>query len=215
MNQTSLETTVKPPTARRVPRGRERRDQLVAVAEHVFLERGFSESTMQMIATRAGASKETLYRHFANKEALFAEVVSRRAIQISGPESGFVSNGAPSVVLFNLGCNLLKAMSRGEAIALLRLAIAEMPRTPELGGILYAKGPGATQDRLTAYLREATGRGELRCLNPEQAAKLFLGAVTANYRVMSLINPMKTKVGDAEIADHVRTAVDMFLSYYG
>ena len=80
MNQTSLETTVKPPTARRVPRGRERRDQLVAVAEHVFLERGFSESTMQMIATRAGASKETLYRHFANKEALFAEVVSRKAI---------------------------------------------------------------------------------------------------------------------------------------
>jgi TetR/AcrR family transcriptional regulator, mexJK operon transcriptional repressor len=47
---------------RRVPRGRTRREEIVAIAERVFLECGFTETTMQLIADRAGASKETLYR---------------------------------------------------------------------------------------------------------------------------------------------------------
>jgi len=158
--------TSEAPAVRRVPRGRERREQLVRVAEEVFLEHGFADSTMQTIASRAGASKETLYRHFASKEALFAEVVGRRAAQISGPESALSSKAPPRRVLFELGCGLLRLMTQGEVVPLLRLVIAESARTPELGAILYAKGPGATCDRLTEYLRAATARGELRCRRP-------------------------------------------------
>jgi AcrR family transcriptional regulator len=149
--------TSEAPAVRRVPRGRERREQLVRVAEEVFLVHGFADSTMQTIASRAGASKETLYRHFASKEALFAEVVGRRAAQISGPESALSSKAPPRRVLFELGCGLLRLMTQGEVVPLLRLVIAESARTPELGAILYAKGPGATCDRLTDYLRAATG----------------------------------------------------------
>jgi len=206
--------TSEAPAARRVPRGRQRREQLVCVAERVFLEHGFTDSTMQTIASRAGASKETLYRHFACKEALFAEVIGRRAEQISGPESALSSDGPPRRVLFELGCGLLRLMTQGELVPLLRLVIAETPRTPELGAILYAKGPGATLDRLTDYLRAATARGALRCRHPARAAKLFLGAVIANYRVLSLIDPPKAPVGEAEIRDHVRGAVAMFLAYH-
>jgi len=86
-NWGQIEMTSEAPAVRRVPRGRERREQLVRVAEEVFLVHGFADSTMQTIASRAGASKETLYRHFASKEALFAEVVGRRAAQISGPRA--------------------------------------------------------------------------------------------------------------------------------
>ncbi len=202
-------------TSRRTPRGPERRSQLVTVAEAVFLEHGFTNSTMQLIASLAGASKETLYRHFANKETLFAEVVSRKAAQISGPESGFVGKGAPEEVLFNLGLNLVERMVERETPALLRLAIAEMSRNPGLGAILYENGPRTTQNRLAAYLRDATGRGELRCEDSELAAKLFLGAVTANYRIKSLLNPAKRKPGDAELRRHVKAAVAMFISCFG
>jgi AcrR family transcriptional regulator len=202
------------PAARRIPRGRQRREQLVCVAEKVFLEHGFADSTMQTIATRAGASKETLYRHFACKEALFAEVIGRRAQQIAGPESALSRKAPPRRVLFELGCGVLKLMTQGEVVPLLRLVIAETPRTPELGAILYAKGPGATLDRLTEYLRAATARGELDCRRPARAAKMFLGAVIANYRVLALINPPKKPIAETEIRDHVRGAVAMFLAYY-
>ena len=64
---------------RRIPRGEKRRDEIAAVAERVFLELGFNDTTMQIVASRAGASKETLYRHFGSKEGLFSEVVRARA----------------------------------------------------------------------------------------------------------------------------------------
>ncbi|WP_162009780.1 TetR/AcrR family transcriptional regulator [Methylocystis heyeri] len=200
---------------RRIPRGQERRSQLVVVAEEVFLEHGFSNSTMQQIASRAGASKETLYRHFANKETLFAEVVSRKASRISGPESGLEKQGPPREILFSLGLNLARRMVEPETLALVRLAIAETPRNPGLGAILYEKGPGTTLNRLADYLHDAAGRGELKCPNPKEAARLFLGAVATNYRLVSLLDPSMARPSEEELQAHVNAAVDMFLCYFG
>ena len=72
---------------RKVPRGPTRRMELAAIAEKVFLKHGYVETTMQMIASEAGSSKETLYRHFASKEALFAELIGARAAAIAGPRT--------------------------------------------------------------------------------------------------------------------------------
>ena len=63
---------------RKVPRGERRRSELIDVAEKMFLELGFADTTMQMIAERAGASKETLYAWFQNKETLFNTLVAQR-----------------------------------------------------------------------------------------------------------------------------------------
>src|ERR1700744_2528184 len=79
--------------SRKVPRGAKRREELIDVAEKIFLERGFPETTMQMIAEAAGASKETLYRHFESKELLFAEIVSRKSHLISLPVAAMTRGG--------------------------------------------------------------------------------------------------------------------------
>src|SRR3981189_3394380 len=100
---------------RKIPRGAKRRMELAAIAERVFLMRGFSDTTMQMIASQAGGSKETLYRHFKSKEALFAEVVGRRAARISGPESALARDEVPEVALFDLGISLMRLMKKKEA----------------------------------------------------------------------------------------------------
>ena len=94
-----------------VPRGEKRRDQISAVAESVFLERGYAETTMQIIAERAGASKETLYRHFGCKEALFSEIVRRRSAIMMGGEEGELS-GPPRQVLLDLALNILHFLGR-------------------------------------------------------------------------------------------------------
>src|SRR5579862_1442017 len=95
---------------RKVPRGERRRGELIDVAETMFLERGFADTTMQMIAEAAGASKETLYRHFQNKEQLFAEIVSRKARLISGPDAPMMRGGGVEIVLSELGVNLLRTI---------------------------------------------------------------------------------------------------------
>jgi TetR/AcrR family transcriptional repressor of mexJK operon len=200
---------------RRVPRGEKRRMELAAIAEREFLTRGFADATMQMIASQAGGSKETLYRHFRSKEALFAEIVGRRAAQISGPESALARDEAPEVGLFDLGTGVLRMMTRKDASSLFRIAVAEAPRAPKLGAIFYAQGPGTTLKQLTKNLRAAASRSELRCREPLRAAKLFLGAVVAQHHLNCMIGQRHAAISETEIRTHVRDAVSMFLARYG
>jgi TetR/AcrR family transcriptional repressor of mexJK operon len=195
-----------------VPRGEKRRDQISAVAEGLFLERGYAETTMQVIAERAGASKETLYRHFGCKEALFSEVVRRRSARMMGSEEGELT-GAPGEVLLDLALNLLKFLGGADSICLYRVVVAEAPREPELGRIFYAQGPGRVIAQLSDYLRRAGERGELRAHDSELAARLFVGAVVAHHHMVRLVG--EASFTEAQSLAHANEAVSLFLARYG
>jgi TetR/AcrR family transcriptional regulator, mexJK operon transcriptional repressor len=200
---------------RKVPRGERRRGELIDVAQKMFLERGFAETTMQMIAEAAGASKETLYRHFESKELLFAEIISRKAVLISGPDAPMARGGSPETVLTGLGVNLLHTIVAGEASFLFRTVVTEAARSPEVGNLFYERGPGLTVARLTQYLAEASARGELHCDDPSVAARLFLGAVVSQFHLRRLFEPTWKPPTETEIGCHVEAAVSMFLAKYG
>jgi AcrR family transcriptional regulator len=198
--------------ARPVPRGEKRRDQISAVAESLFLERGYADTTMQFIAVRAGASKETLYRHFGCKEALFSEVVRRRSARIMGGDEVALS-GQPEQVLLDLALNLLHLIGAADSLCLYRVVVAEAPREPELGRIFYAQGPGRVLAQLADYLKRAAGRGALRVRDPDLAARLFIGAVLAHHQILRLV--MAASFSEAEVLAHAKEAVALFLARYG
>lgn len=201
--------------ARKVPRGERRRQELVDVAEKIFLERGFADTTMQTIAEQAGASKETLYRHFASKELLFAEIVSRKASEINGPDAAISRGAPPTIALSELGTGLLGHILRNQSRSLFRMVVMESTRAGELGQLFYERGPGITVERLEAYLKGATKRGELRCDDPLTAARLFLGAVVSHYHLHCLIQAGPKLPTERQIKLHVQEAVEMFLARYG
>jgi AcrR family transcriptional regulator len=72
-------------TIHRLTRGRPRTDpalrrtHIIETAEHVFVEDGYTHSTMEHVASRAFISKATLYAAFPNKRDLFAAVVEARS----------------------------------------------------------------------------------------------------------------------------------------
>lgn len=203
-------------SGRRVPRGTRRREEIAAIAERVFLERGFTETTMQLVAVRAGASKETLYRHFGNKEDLFEEIVRRRSARITGGQDGELNVvGTPREVLGRLGLNLLRFITRADSLSFCRIMVAEAVRAPELGRIFYTQGPGRVHGELARYLGRAAGRGELRCPEPERAAKLFLGTIVANYQILGLVAPGFEPFKGKEMHAHVEEAVELFQARYG
>ena len=72
----NLTRTAAPKRARggRLPRG-ERRDQLLAIASEVFVDRGFHAAGMDEIADRAGVSKPGRYQHFASTLDLYGAVL--------------------------------------------------------------------------------------------------------------------------------------------
>ena len=53
----------------------ERKRQLLAHAKNLFVTQGYHATTTEKIAQAAGVSEPVLYRHFANKKALFLEVL--------------------------------------------------------------------------------------------------------------------------------------------
>lgn len=55
--------------------GIERKQQLVAAAEALFTERGYSATRISDICARAGVAKGLFYWYFPTKESLFAELV--------------------------------------------------------------------------------------------------------------------------------------------
>lgn len=49
--------------------------RIVPAARKEFLEKGFEKASMRSIAQAAGITSAGLYRHFADKEAMFAALV--------------------------------------------------------------------------------------------------------------------------------------------
>jgi AcrR family transcriptional regulator len=55
--------------------GRQRRDELLAVAERLFAERGYAATRIADICEEAGVAKGLFYWYFDTKQSLFADVV--------------------------------------------------------------------------------------------------------------------------------------------
>ncbi|GAA2857262.1 hypothetical protein GCM10010472_13260 [Pseudonocardia halophobica] len=68
------------------------RRRLVAAAEECFLAYGVQRTTMDDIAKRAGVSRPTVYRYFADRDALIVEVVSRRSRAFSGHAREYIDS---------------------------------------------------------------------------------------------------------------------------
>ncbi len=198
-----------------VPRGDKRRREIAAVAEQVFFENGFSDTTMQTIAAKAGASKETLYRHFGSKEGLFAEIIENRAKgYLDGLDENFERPGSVGDVLRDLGSRMLEAMVEQKAVALCRTVVAELPRNPDLGNIFYTRGPERVRKRLTEFLAAAVGRGELACADPALAARIFMGAIVSEYLLMRLVLETQPPMSRVQVRAHVDETVAMLLERY-
>ncbi|WP_158809348.1 TetR/AcrR family transcriptional regulator [Beijerinckia sp. L45] len=198
-----------------IPRGQKRRREIAAVAERMFFAQGFSDTTMQTIATEAGASKETLYRHFGSKEGLFSEIVESRANRfIEGLDENFRRPGTVGDILHNLGTRMLEKMMDRNALCLYRIVVAESPRNPDLGRIFFEQGPEQVKERLTQFLAIATRRGEISCAAPVVSAKIFLGAIITYYHMLGLVLPERPPATRVEIKAHVDEAVAMFLQRY-
>jgi AcrR family transcriptional regulator len=66
-------------------RAQQTRERLRAAAHRLFLQQGYLATSIDAILAEVGiSSKETLYRHYANKEALFVDVLSHLTMEQPG-----------------------------------------------------------------------------------------------------------------------------------
>ena len=131
-----------------------RREQLIAVAEQLFLQHGFANTSVNAIVREAGGSLATLYAEFGSKESLFESVLSERAARFFPEERSAPKQPLDAQAeLRALATQMLKRMLSDDGLAVYRLAVHEAPRFPALRKALLEVGMPGLLDRTARICR--------------------------------------------------------------
>ncbi len=156
-------------------RGDALREQILWAAREVFLEEGFERASMDLIATRAGTTKRTVYAHFDHKAALILAVFDMlRGYflgRLSTPDS-YADDPVEAMVLF---CGrFLETLLYEGAIRMCRVCAAEADRFPgEVSNFCHVVFT-EVEVRLATYLRQQFG---LSAKAGTETAQRLLGQV--------------------------------------
>jgi AcrR family transcriptional regulator len=151
-----------PKTARQV-RSQARREAILAAALDEFSANGFAAARLEDVARRAGIAKGTIYLYFADKEALFQELVRSMLVPLIGNIETFVAQDMPLAVLLERFVDILVGDvldSRRKDI--IRLIISEGPRFPALAQFYHREVLSRLMAALRTVLQRAAARGEIR-----------------------------------------------------
>jgi TetR/AcrR family transcriptional regulator, mexJK operon transcriptional repressor len=196
-----------------------KRRAILEAATEVFLRSGYLGTNMDEIAALSGVSKQTVYKHFSSKEALFVEIVT----SMTGDAGDMVHNEMPELAddgdiaawLRDYAMRQLTIVLTPRLMQLRRLVIGEVARFPELAKVLYERGPQRAMAHMAASFKQLAERGLLRIDDPGMAASHF------NWLVMSAPLNKAMLLGDhaipkpAELRRHAEEGVRVFLAAYG
>jgi AcrR family transcriptional regulator len=150
------------------------RERILAEARARFTEQGFAAVSMQQIADAAGVNKATLYYHFTDKETLFAAVMAEEMERLRAGVARAMAADAPLRVRLQDAAEFIFGATRADFG---RLA-AEMRQhlTADFRERLFHEHT-PPWELVRPAIAEAAASGEIRPVDPAQAARLFFAMV--------------------------------------
>jgi len=192
-------------------------ERILEAARKVFLERGFDGASIDEIAETARSGKPTIYARFAGKEALFTAVVTQTvAANVAQVEAHAASSGTIEQRLQSVAVTALEWILLSDSIGLMRIAIAEAARFPDLASRVYAMARergGQPVARLLAEAARSDALGALPAFAPERVmttTQLFQEMVILPLAIRALFGEKLDKVR-ADVEPHTRRKVALFL----
>lgn len=201
------------------PRVVRSRAAVVEAARTLFLRQGYAGTTMEEIAALAGRTKRTLYNNYADKEALFMQIVEdaiahAEAFARGLPEAftvGITAANLPAT-LDDLGRRLALAIVRSDVVALRRLLVGEAQVFPALAREYFDRAPGKVIAALASGFEHLERAGMLRVPDARRAAAQFAYLVAGEPLDRAIL------VGETPPENHViacaREGVETFLARY-
>lgn len=176
--------------------------RILAAAEQLFADRGFKETSIQMLADAAGVNRALIFYYFKNKEALY-----RRLIET-----------AYAALEKDMQLELQRHRSPAEALEVwIRVTCRAMGRSPNLLRLLLREvaGPGPSvlpvgrythdvEKPLREIIEQGCQAGAFRKVDAAMTAISLMGILTAFFRRRYVTGQ------DFEadtVADHVLTLI--------
>lgn len=181
-----------------IGRKQKTREQIRRAAQQLFLQHGFTATSTDAIMVSAGiASKETLYRYYASKEELFADVL--RHFTVENPEHSALlttplapeSREALQAIFMKFAQALLTIIMQPDYLAFMRMLIAELPRFPYLGELFRTTVPEQAMHFLAAVLEQARQRELVNTVDPDAAIRMLIGSLLTYALFDGLFQPEK------------------------
>lgn len=177
---------------------RERLKVLMSVAGKEFVKKGYRDCSLDQISRISGVSKNTIYRHFSGKEALFEAVLKENALAQGALVQEFdldVSNPVESLRQFALHIYEIENMPKFRES--LRLIISESARLPDVTARVRHFGVSAVLAKLTDFFQQLMINKKMFHPDAERAAILF--AVLARGNIRPLLVSSKNIAAEKEL----------------
>jgi TetR/AcrR family transcriptional repressor of mexJK operon len=200
-------------------RSAQKRRAILDAATEVFLQNGYLATNMDRIAALAAVSKQTVYKNFPSKEALFVEIVS----SMTGRAGDRVHNEMPdlgegedvSEYLRRYAYRQLTVVLTPRVMQLRRLVIGEVGRFPELARALFDGGPRRAMAAMAELFERLADRGLLAIDDPAVAASQFNWLIMAEPLNKAMLLGDDAIPKPAELRRHAAAGVRLFLASYG
>lgn len=165
-----------------------RRAEILAAALSEIGEHGFEGTTMARVAARAGASKETLYAWFGDKQGLVQALIETNADDALEDVSALLADAPRDAdtmrtTLTTLGSSLLQLLTSPASVALNRAAMTSR----ELATVLAEAGRTRTGTLVADYLERACAAGLTQEPDGSEAFRLFYGLLVRDTQIAVLL----------------------------
>lgn len=190
----------------RAEKAASRREAIVAAALEEFAARGYAATRLDDVAKRAGVAKGTIYLHFADKEALFIELLraefASRVSQFDRPLPDAVPTRAIVEAFVQMFVREVLPTRRADII---RLVLTEGPNIPSLAEFYYREVVERGIGAMTKLLERAAMRGEIRHHN----LATFPQLVVAPALVAIMWSALFGRIAPLDAEAMLRTHIDL------
>ncbi|MGA1999588.1 MAG: TetR/AcrR family transcriptional regulator [Terriglobales bacterium] len=190
----------------RIP-AEERRQQILELATALFARQGYQGTTTRQIAQQVHVNEAIIFRHFPTKEELYWAVIENQ-IRVRGGrarlEARLAAGGSDRELLTAIAEELL---SRDATLS--RLLLYTALENHELTHRFFRTHVAQYLELLADYIRRGIAEARFRDVDPQLAARGFLGMVWYHFQIQELFGGKRVQTFDPH---HVsQTLVDVWL----
>jgi AcrR family transcriptional regulator len=189
-----------------------RQDELLDAAADLFLDMGYQQATMEMIASSLGMTKRTIYSRYADKAALFKATVQHaidRMVAGQAEQLRALENAELKTLLAETARMRIRQVMSRDGIRLQRIINAESYRFPEIFVMANEQVTRPVVAFLSDRFRHHAAAGKIDTDRPDMAATAFMSmVVSAPVRIIVSGNRMTEEMIDDRISFSVELILD-------
>ncbi len=193
-------------------RAAHRPDEVLDAALALFTSKGYSATSVDAIARKAGISKGSVYLYFPSKQAILEALVLRaidpvstEVIRQAARHHGNIRQTA-TLLLTTFATRL----SDPAVLAVPKIVMRETVVAPEIADMYRRAVLDRVIPAMAALIREGIDRGELRPLDPDLTVRSVIGPLIAHLFLSEIfgIRPAGGLAMDRLVENHLNILFD-------